>query len=80
MPKLKVVSGDYLIKSFIQFGFEIVDQNGSHVKIQKYVNKEKQTLTIPLHKELDRGLTKGIYNQALKYLPEDELREVFYTE
>ena len=80
MPKLKVVSGDYLIKSFIKFGFVVVGQTGSHVKLQKYINEEKQTLTIPLHNELDRGLTKGIYNQALKYLSEEKLREFFYTD
>jgi len=79
MPKLKVISGDYLIKNFVKFGFAIVDQSGSHIKIQRQHDGEKQTLTIPLHKELDRGMTKGIYNQALKYLPEEKLRELFYT-
>ncbi len=79
MPKLRVVSGDYLVKNFEKLGFSIAGQQSSHVKIQRYVEDEKQTLTIPLHKELDRGMTKGIYNQALKYLPEEKLREIFYT-
>jgi len=79
MPKLKVVSGDYLLKSFEKLGFTVAGQKSSHVKIQRYAGDEKQTLTIPLHKELDRGMTKAIYNQALKYLPEEKLRGIFYT-
>ncbi len=79
MPKLRVISGNYLVKSFSKFGFVVIDQNGSHVKLQKDDNKDKQTLTVPLHKELDRGMTKAIYNQALKYIPAEKLREFFYT-
>jgi len=79
MPKLKIISGKYLVKCFANFGFVVIDQNGSHVKLQKNNGKDKQTLTIPLHRELDRGMTKAIYNQALKYISEEKLREFFYT-
>ncbi|MHA1208584.1 MAG: type II toxin-antitoxin system HicA family toxin [Candidatus Freyarchaeota archaeon] len=62
-----------------QFGFETVSQKGSHVKLRRVLhNGTKQTLTIPHHEELDRGTLKAIYRQALKFIPEEELRLHFY--
>jgi len=40
----------------------------------------KQTLTIPNHPELDKGTLKAIYRQALRYIPENELKIHFYSE
>jgi hypothetical protein len=40
----------------------------------------KQTLTIPLHKELDKGTIKAIFRQALKYISEDKLKPLFYSD
>jgi hypothetical protein len=37
-------------------------------------------MTIPKHKELDKGTVKAIYVQALRYIPEESLRERFYLE
>jgi len=39
----------------------------------------QQTLTIPNHKELDRGTLGAIYRQASRYIPETELRLHFYA-
>ena len=41
---------------------------------------EKQTLTVPNHAELDRGTLKAIFNQASKYLSEQELSPHFYID
>ena len=38
-----------------------------------------QTLTIPNHDELDKGTLKAIYNQALRYISEENLKGHFYT-
>jgi hypothetical protein len=40
----------------------------------------RQTLTIVLHHELDKGTVRAIFRQALRYIPESELRPHFYTE
>lgn len=81
MPKLKVLSGNDLVKIFESFNFSIVDQKGSHIKLKRLINNDfKQTLTIPNHDELDRGTIKAIYNQALRYITEKELKEHFYSE
>jgi predicted RNA binding protein YcfA (HicA-like mRNA interferase family) len=35
MPKLKTLCGQDVLKIFAKFGFEKVDQEGSHVKIRR---------------------------------------------
>jgi predicted RNA binding protein YcfA (HicA-like mRNA interferase family) len=79
MPKLKVLSAKEILKIFESFGFEIEKQRGSHIKVCRPVKYEKQTLTFPNHKELDTGTIKAIYNQALKYISEQDLHNCFYT-
>lgn len=81
MPKLKVLSGDQAIKIFLSFDFVIVAQKGSHIKLARVLSAGlRQTLTIPNHQELDRGTLKAIYRQALRYIPENELKNCFYAE
>lgn len=78
-PKLKRLSGDDVIKILKLFGFAVYSQKGSHVKLRRVTsNMEKQTLTIPLHKEMDRGTLKAIFRQASKYILESELMGHFY--
>lgn len=79
MPKLKVLSGAKIVNIFEEFGFSIIGQKGSHVKLQRSINRIKQTLTIPKHSVLGKGTIKAIYNQATRYISESELREYFYS-
>lgn len=52
-----------MIKLLQKNGFEIVSQNGSHVKLKNSVTG-RQT-TVPLHsKDLKKGLEQGILKQA----------------
>jgi len=81
MPKLRILSGQDIVEILKTFDFLIVGQKGSHIKLKRIINGDlKQTLTIPNHDELDKGTIKAIYNQALKYITEKELREYFYSE
>ncbi|NCO25250.1 type II toxin-antitoxin system HicA family toxin [Candidatus Parcubacteria bacterium] len=81
MPKLKILSGEKIIKIFLSFDFVIVAQKGSHIKLARVLSAGvRQTLTIPNHQELDRGTLKAIYRQALRYIPENELKNYFYAE
>lgn len=81
MPKLKILSGKEVIKIFENFGFSIINQKGSHVKLGRIIdNNLRQTLTIPNHQELDKGTLKAVYNQASRYISEIELRKHFYSE
>jgi predicted RNA binding protein YcfA (HicA-like mRNA interferase family) len=79
MPKRKVLSGKEVVAIIESFGFSIVSQRGSHIKIRRKVDGNKQTLTIPNHSELDKGTISAIYRQAVKYIPDAELREHFYA-
>lgn len=80
MPKLKNLSAKKVISIFEEFGFSVVGQKGSHVKLVRQVSSGRQVLTVPNHKELDKGTVKGIYSQALPFVPDSELRKHFYTE
>ena len=77
MPKLRVLSGKEVVKILSKFGFEVVSQRCSHVR-RILPDGTKQTLTVPLHDELDKGTLKAIIRQASRYIPEEELRPYFY--
>jgi predicted RNA binding protein YcfA (HicA-like mRNA interferase family) len=81
MPKLRTLSGQDVLKILVKFGFEIVDRQGSHVKIRRQLlTGGRQSLTVPLHDEIDKGTLKAIFRQALRYIPEPDLHPHFYTE
>ncbi len=80
MPKFRRdLTGKELISAFAKLGFAVVEQRGSHVKIKRNNNDQEQTLTIPIHKEIDVGTARAIFNQALRFIPADDLRNYFYT-
>ncbi len=70
MPKLRVISGKKLVKIFEDFGFEVVSQKGSHIKMVK----GSQTLVIPNHMSIAKGTLKEIYSQATEFISELELK------
>jgi predicted RNA binding protein YcfA (HicA-like mRNA interferase family) len=80
MPKLKNLSGNDIVAVLALFGFAISTQRGSHVKLKRINGGTSQTLTVPLHKEMDKGTLKAIYSQASRYVPESGLRPHFYSE
>ena len=81
MPQIRVLSGRDAVRIFEVFGFSIAHQRGSHVKLKRTPDTgAAQTLTVPLHDEIDKGTLMAIYRQALRYIPQDELRKHFYSE
>lgn len=61
--KLPVVSGKEFIKRVRKKGFELVGQEGSHMIIR--LNQTPYTkLSVPSHKELDRGLLRALIRDA----------------
>jgi hypothetical protein len=40
----------------------------------------RQSLTVPLHNETDKGTLKAIFRQALWYIQESDLRPHFYSD
>ena len=78
--KLKRLSGQEIVDIMHIFGFKVHSQRGSHVKLRRIgIIGEKQTLTIPLHAELDQGTFRAIIREAARYIPEVELRPYFFA-
>ena len=80
MPKLRLLSSSDVIKALENFGFAVVDQKGSHIKLARYTVLQKQVLIIPNNKSLPKGTIKAIYNQANKFVSQEELKSFFYSE
>ena len=59
--KLPVLSGMKIIKVLSKHGYYIHDQKGSHVHMR---HATKPPLTVPNHKEVDRGTLKAIIEAA----------------
>ena len=65
MPKLKPLSGEDLLRIFAGFGFIKVSQRGSHIKLRRQVTgRSRQILTIPLHREVDKGTLRDFSSGA----------------
>ena len=79
MPKLKVLSGPDVVAIFESFGFRVFVQKGSHIKLKRESSESSQILTVPNHKELDKGTLVAIFKQGSRYVSEDALRPHFYT-
>ncbi|MEI6067862.1 MAG: type II toxin-antitoxin system HicA family toxin [Methylococcaceae bacterium] len=80
MPKLKRLTAKQVLAILTQFGFVIASRRGSHIKLTRVVQGQKQILTIPIHTELDTGTSKAIMRQASRYISPEELYPHFYSE
>ncbi len=82
MPRLRKLSGAEIVTLLQSFGFEVIKVEGSHHKLRRVVNEQRQTLHIPVHgsKPLGVGVLSAIYKQARTYIPEEELRSYFYSD
>ena len=61
MSEIPQISGKELIKALNKIGFQVARQKGSHIRLVRIIQKQKQVLTIPNHKVLRKGtLLQGI--------------------
>ena len=67
-PRLyPVISGEALIRKLERtYGYEVVRQKGSHIRIRTYVGG-KHSLTIPGHRELDIDTLDGIVAEVARH-------------
>lgn len=80
MPnKLKRLSGKEVITFCQKHGFGIGRQKGSHINLVRILSERKQVVTVPNHKEIDRGTLNNIFKQLRQFIPEKELLEFFFT-
>ncbi len=78
MPKLRRLSGHEVVAILKLFGFLVVDQRGSHMKLRRIGSDGTQVLTVPAHASLDVGTRRAILRQASRFIPEDQLHPHFY--
>ncbi len=61
-----------VLKAFLKMGFEIKAQKGTHVIVSGYINEEKKTFPIPIHKEIiSIGTITAILNHQAKISKEE---------
>ena len=76
--KLKALSGADVVRIFERFGFAVVRQKGSHIKLERILpDGTKQVLGLPNHKTIAKGTLTAIYHKALWFISGDELDEYF---
>lgn len=79
MDGLRQMSAREVLRAFGSFGFVVVTIRGSHAKLRRVLSSgETQTLTVPIHKQLAPGTLRAIFRQALRYIPEGDLRPWFF--
>ena len=62
------IGGEDLIKLLAKFGYEVVRQTGSHVRLKSEVMGKIHSITIPLHKPLKLGTLNNILSDVAEYL------------
>jgi predicted RNA binding protein YcfA (HicA-like mRNA interferase family) len=79
-PRLRRLSAREILAALKHFGFEVVATRDSHAKLRRTTPRgDQQTLTVPVHKDLDVGTIQAIYRQATRFIPEADLRTWFYS-
>lgn len=61
MSKLPVIAGAECVKALEQIGFVVDRQRGSHIILVR--EDPRTTVSVPNHKELDRGTLRTIIQQ-----------------
>lgn len=78
-PKPRRLSGADVITALGRLGFDVVAIRGSHAKLRRITEDgERQALLVPLHREPAIGTVLAAYRQALKFVPEKDLRPAFF--
>ena len=70
--KLPQISGLNLIKILRKFGFVIVRQRGSHVRLEKKIDEDILKLTVPMHDKLKKGTLSRIIKDSMINVEEFE--------
>ena len=73
------ITANDLLKSLKSFGYEIVRQKGSHIRIKTELNGEHYE-TIPNHKPIKIGTLSGILNNIAEHfdMTKEELMEQIF--
>ncbi|MCD6573488.1 MAG: type II toxin-antitoxin system HicA family toxin [Thermoplasmata archaeon] len=62
------IGGKDLIKLLAKFGYEVVRQTGSHIRLKSETMEKIHFITIPLHKPLKLGTLNNILSDVAEHL------------
>jgi predicted RNA binding protein YcfA (HicA-like mRNA interferase family) len=65
------ISGEELAQILKEYGYRIVRQTGSHIRLTSTIKETEHHITIPAHKPLKIGTLGGILNEVASYLEID---------
>lgn len=69
MPKLpRDISHKELCKVLGKYGYTIIRQTGSHIRLKSNIMAVDHSITIPSHNPIKIGTLKNILNDVAKYL------------
>jgi len=71
-----VLSGLDVVCVFERFGFVVVTGT-KHIKMRRRGPSGIETLTVPYHDPIGKGLLRTIFVQACLYIPRENLRPAF---
>jgi predicted RNA binding protein YcfA (HicA-like mRNA interferase family) len=81
MTRLRQMSAREVLKALGSFGFYVISTRGSHAKLRRVLpSGERQTLAVPLHKNIATGTLYAIFQQACGYVPEADLKPWFFRD
>jgi len=81
MTRLRRLTARQVLAALGTFGFEVVATRGSHAKLVRVTPAgARQVLTVPRHRPLAPGTLRAIVRQAARFVPEAELRRVFFAD
>lgn len=84
MPRLKRLTSRATLRILGRFGFEVDSVRGSHTKLVRVPLEgntgQKEILVVPIHRKMSVGTIHAIYRQACRYIPEEDLREDFFSD
>ena len=65
------LSGHELAKLLRRYGYEVIRQTGSHIRLKSNLRGADQQVTVPNHKTLKLGTLNAIISAVAKYLEKD---------
>ncbi|MCS7185591.1 MAG: type II toxin-antitoxin system HicA family toxin [Armatimonadetes bacterium] len=66
------LGGEELAKQLSKYGYQIVRQMGSHMRLVSMLKNKPHRITVPRHKPLRVGTLDGILREVAKYLEMDK--------
>lgn len=85
MARLKRLSSREMLRLLGDFGFAVESMHSSHAKLVRVRSGDggrevREVLVIPVHRHRvpSIGTVRAIYRQASQFIPEEELRPLFF--